>query len=392
MDHAKDSNFSWRPTNDKIAWAKCSLFFRNTCVDSIRPALACPTADFSMNEPTADDLKLVAYPGFGYRTRRGKWCIRISGCVYDYGGEISIRKRLLLKMLTKVMKASPHELDSENFRRRIAPFIVRAGHGHRITIRLGERDYGLRRRSRRSGSFRGRIVLASDAIDGLGSDSAGVSLLQATVRLDDRPDRRADAPVLFFPPQGVSIVSDIDDTIKVTQIDNRRELLANTFLREFRAVPGMADVYQRWSRQGAVFHYVSSSPWQLYEPLVDFQEFGGFPPGTVDLRTFRFRDQFVRRRTKARKRKSRSIRLLMQAYPQRRYVLIGDSGERDPEIYTLLARRYPQQVAAILIRELPHRPMRGKRQQLLQEIDNVQIFSSAEELSDSIDDWSAHRV
>ena len=41
------------------------------------------------------------------------------------------------------------------------------------------------------------------------------------------------------------------------------QILSNTLLKEFQVVEGMQDLYQEWEKQGAAFHYVSSSPWQL---------------------------------------------------------------------------------------------------------------------------------
>ena len=58
--------------------------------------------------------------------------------------------------------------------------------------------------------------------------------------------------------------------VKVTAVGNRRELLANTLLREFRAVPGMPEIYRGWETDGAAFHYVSASPWQLASCLDGF--------------------------------------------------------------------------------------------------------------------------
>jgi phosphatidate phosphatase APP1 len=62
---------------------------------------------------------------------------------------------------------------------------------------------------------------------------------------------------------GVSIISDIDDTIKISQVLKKRSLLKNTFYSYFKPVEGMSELYQKWQEQKCQFHYVSSSPWQL---------------------------------------------------------------------------------------------------------------------------------
>src|SRR5439155_2309238 len=104
---------------------------------------------------------------------------------------------------------------------------------------------------------------------------------------------------------------------------------------------------------GAAFHYVSSSPWQLYEHLVAHLAEEGFPTGSFHLRSFRLRDHLLRRILMLRRSgKAGVIRSLLKMFPQRQFLLVGDSGERDPEIYGAMARRYPRQVAGILIRQL----------------------------------------
>jgi hypothetical protein len=87
----------------------------------------------------------------------------------------------------------------------------------------------------------------------------------------------------------VSVVSDIDDTIKITEIPAGTEIvLRNTFLRDFVAVPEMAQIYRALYQDptNASFHYVSGGPWPLYRPLAEFlikQE--GFPAGSFHMRT-----------------------------------------------------------------------------------------------------------
>ncbi len=66
----------------------------------------------------------------------------------------------------------------------------------------------------------------------------------------------------------ISIISDIDDTIKITNVTSAMAMIRNTF-SPFSAVPKMAELYKRWSPK-AKFHYVSSSPFQLYSQLEKF--------------------------------------------------------------------------------------------------------------------------
>jgi phosphatidate phosphatase APP1 len=149
------------------------------------------------------------------------------------------------------------------------------------------------------------------------------------------------------------VISDIDDTIKVSEVRSKEALLANTFLREYRAVEGMAPAYRPWAAAGAVFHYCSASPWQLYEFLAEFLERTGYPAGTVHLKTFRVKDtSFFNLFASPEEYKRGVIEPILETFPRRRFLLVGDSGEKDPEIYATLARKYPKQVAGILIRDV----------------------------------------
>jgi phosphatidate phosphatase APP1 len=164
--------------------------------------------------------------------------------------------------------------------------------------------------------------------------------------------------IRLLPPTGLSVISDIDDTIKETTVTNRRELLQNTFLRDFKYVEGMADVYQNWHRAGAEFHYVSSSPWQLFESLSRLQADGGFPMGTMHLRNFRLRDQLFKKVLIIRRKgKASEIKRLLKNLPNRKFILVGDSGEKDPEIYRKILVRFPSQVEGVFIREVINRPL-----------------------------------
>jgi hypothetical protein len=124
-------------------------------------------------------------------------------------------------------------------------------------------------------------------------------------------------------------------------------------LLPFREVEGMAGLYRQWARRGATFHFVSASPWQLYEPLADFARQAGFPHSTYHLRRIRLKDRSVLSLlADPLTAKLQVIEPLMETYPQRRFILVGDSGERDPEVYAKIAEERPEQVLRIYIRDV----------------------------------------
>ena len=174
--------------------------------------------------------------------------------------------------------------------------------------------------------------------------------------------RRSVARVHFVGPTGVSVISDIDDTVKVSDVADRASLLQNTFTSPFRAVPGMPEVYSDWAQRGAVFHYVSSSPWQLYRPLRAFFAEAGLPAGPMEMKTFSARlSRFVSLFDDPVRTKLPVIESILKAWPQRRFVLVGDSTEKDAEVYAEAARRYPSQVERIWIRRVPGVPVLSGR-------------------------------
>ena len=310
---------------------------------------------------TGRECKIVVYPGFGFTTRRGGAVIRVAGVVYEHRRPLGMSKEFLVKMLARAMSATPEELLDETFRSRLAPFVAKTRRGLRVWLQIGPRRFRLRRRTRRSGWFRGKLRLSSELLNRLRKSGAlRGSQLTFRVWLSADTQVKSTGTAFLLPPLGISVVSDIDDTIKLSEVSNRRELLANTFLREFRGIEGMAELYREWAGQGAAFHYVSSSPWQLFDPILQWAAEAGFPAGTLHLRTFRLRDQVIRRRANAKRRKRQSISKMMKGFPRRRFILVGDSGERDPELYARLCSKYADRIAAVFIRDLESQPL-GKR-------------------------------
>ncbi|ORZ15344.1 hypothetical protein BCR42DRAFT_452193 [Absidia repens] len=157
--------------------------------------------------------------------------------------------------------------------------------------------------------------------------------------------------VNLIEPTGISIISDIDDTIKETQIlHGARTVLANTFFKESKDISGMAETYMKWYTQGASFHYVSNSPFQLLPFLHDFLNNTQFPPGSMHLR---LDGSILARLIEIPGRAKRdSILGIMHDFPLRQFVLVGDSGEIDLEIYTKIAVENPGRILKIFIHDV----------------------------------------
>ncbi|KAG0202926.1 hypothetical protein BGX28_004712 [Mortierella sp. GBA30] len=151
--------------------------------------------------------------------------------------------------------------------------------------------------------------------------------------------------------EGISVISDIDDTIKETNVTaGARIILRNTFLKEMQEVEGMAAVYKSWWDRGAAIHYVSNSPWQLIPSLLQFFHTHMFPPGSAHLR---MHDSMLKTYFMTPgENKRRCIGEILSDFPDRKFILVGDSGEIDMEIYTEMAVKHPGQILKIFIRDI----------------------------------------
>ena len=192
---------------------------------------------------------------------------------------------------------------------------------------------------------------ANEAVALTAVPAAGVVAIDVIPRTGD--PRQLAGVAILLPDTGTSVVSDIDDTVKISEVRDKKKLLARTFLQEFEPVPGMADAYRRWAEAGAAFHYVSASPWQLFDPLDGFFKRDRFPQGSLHLKQFRWKDSsFLSLFQDPVGYKQPIISGLIKQFPNRRFVLVGDSGEQDPEVYGMIYREFPTQVTAIHIRDV----------------------------------------
>lgn len=151
------------------------------------------------------------------------------------------------------------------------------------------------------------------------------------------------------------IVSDVDDTVMVTALP--RPLLAawNSFVLDEHArqpVPGMAVLLERLIREnpGSPMLYLSTGAWNIAPTLIRFLRRHLFPPGSMLLTDWGpTHDRWFR---SGREHKEINLRRLAREFPHVRWLLIGDDGQHDDEIYTRFASEHPEAVAAVAIRRL----------------------------------------
>jgi phosphatidate phosphatase APP1 len=293
------------------------------------------------------DEEIVFYPTIAMPATNGGWKVHIHGCVFERE-----RARLQLTLLRQLLDLKGVEMTAAElatFKERARLFFADNERGHRVVVRVGDQTFDLGK-SAPNGRFEQTVHLATlpHIADGLPPAS-----LEIVAVLKEADKRRFVGRVMVVPRGGVSVVSDVDDTIKISDVLDHRALVRRTFLQPFEPVPGMAELYRGWASNGAVFHYVSASPWQLFQPLVEFTRTNAFPAGSWSLKQWRIKDRtFTSLFEDPQQYKIGRISVLLRQFPERRFVLVGDSGERDPEAYAALAREFPAQVKGIFIRDV----------------------------------------
>jgi phosphatidate phosphatase APP1 len=297
-------------------------------------------------------VSIDVYPALGrFLPLERSWQVLVQGRVVRARRD-SLRRRVLLRLLGRVLRITPDEVRSPELQDRLRGFLMSGVRGQCVTVHIGDRSFALRP-TRPDGKFQSAIRVSGEMINTwFGQSPPTVRQIPFATSVRGAQEEFPGLAVLI-PPRGFSVISDIDDTLKVTNVSDRRDLLANTFLNPFEPIPAMAALYQEWARQGCAFHYVSASPWQLFRPLDQFLEQAGYPPGSLDLRTMRLRGpSLIQLLVAGRRSKRRAMVSILRMYPFRRFILVGDAGERDPELYGAIARKFPRQIDRILIRRL----------------------------------------
>ncbi|MDF7665567.1 phosphatase domain-containing protein [Bifidobacterium sp. ESL0745] len=172
--------------------------------------------------------------------------------------------------------------------------------------------------------------------------------------------RRRVTSELFVVPAGakVGIITDVDDTIMVTQAPSPVKAAYNLLLlnpKKRSTVPGMSALFTRLADMmpDAPFFYLSTSPWNVESSIRNFIAEQGYPAGPLLLRDLDPRPKtFI---PSGVEHKLEFAEQLMEDFPDMKFILIGDDGQKDPVTYATIARRHPGRVLAIAIRELsPH--------------------------------------
>ncbi|MCL1824846.1 MAG: App1 family protein [Betaproteobacteria bacterium] len=300
-------------------------------------------------------------PGIAVEQAEGSFSVNIDAWVFEKES-----KRIATSALISWMNVDFSKLSSEQkalFAERTHYFRTDSERGKQVRVRLADQVFTLPRtngpgRTHAELSVGREWVKWQDGSDGFG-------WISWALEAPGHPLHGQEGRAKVIPAEGVSVVSDIDDTIKISEVRSKKALVHNTFLKPFRAVPGMAEWYQEIARneRQASFHYLTASPIQLYPALSEFLEDARFPPGLLHLRESTSKRNIHASRKGTIAHKKNVITRLLTTWPQRKFILVGDSGESDPEIYADIARSYPERILAIHIRNVTNEDRTALRYQ-----------------------------
>lgn len=316
---------SWRQALISIANDVESLF------DNLRYGLA-----DRLGEP--GKIQIIAYNGYGSRSR-----LRFTGRVLeDKGVTPALDNDSLWRNLLNTYRRM--ESDEIRFAR----------------LRVRYQDYVAEVSADEEGFFEVEVPVTRPLDPGRLWETVDLELISPKPSKQDGPVT-ARAEVLVPPANArFVVISDIDDTIVQTDATHLIKMARNVFMGNARTrlpFPGVAGLYRALfagssGEEWNPLFYVSSSPWNLYDLLVDFFRLQNIPIGPVlFLRNWgiNYNEILPVRNSEY---KISVIRQLLNFYEDLPFILIGDSGQEDPEIYASVVKEFPNRILATYIRNV----------------------------------------
>ncbi|KAI4848807.1 hypothetical protein E4T44_03718 [Aureobasidium sp. EXF-8845] len=239
--------------------------------------------------------------------------------------------------------------DVESIKKRLEPFLNPILPRHTIRIKIADTETQTLGPSTSSGISSDLLRLHFDA-------SAGTQIT-TTANSDQSPCFAMPGHTVLAEPTGWGVISDIDDTIKITGTLSPMAVLETTFFETPTPVTGMPELYTDLAKFLAdpVFFYLSGSPYNLYPFLRDFRK-KHFPDGTMILRDASWQNLgglISSLSINVQEYKVDRLEKMHTWFPNRHFICIGDSTQKDPESYAEIARRHPGWIKAIYIRRVP---------------------------------------
>jgi len=315
------------------------------------------------------DKEVIAFPTYGYNTGGG-WAIPLRVWVSKARRLPVSDDAISFDEVTHIFRRDMGDLSEAEvavLRSRIKHFVADDDSGETVTVKFdGDPDdqtHTLPEKTDPNGLIEHTLPIsdgkARQLLEAQGSTSGWLTFTATAEGFEGK------GRVRLIEPRGLSLVSDIDDTVKITEVPaGKLTVLRNVFVRDpYEAAPGMVKRYQALGGD-VTFHYVSGSPWQLYKILGDYLVgSAGYPEGTFHMKSVRKNLLRARESWEDFKnlvagsegildQKVEQISEIFEHFPEREFILVGDSGEKDPVVFDRIRKKFPGRVRKIFIRDV----------------------------------------
>ena len=309
---------------------------------------------------------ITLFPSYSFRdSNSSEVVLKIRGWIYESDANVATRFTFLSLLETQIEE---EVVEPDDIQKRIDPFLTQSESGEEISVQIGKYFYDLTP-SISSGNFEGEIRMSEDDYLSVLETQENNTLLKYRVILTEDDPRIIEGSLPLIAEDATLVISDVDDTIKVSEVYvSESRLLANTFYNSPEPVPGMVQGYQDIKEQYANvnFFYVSGSPKQLFDTIESFIIDSGYPEGAVYLREFvlspvasELYDFFDDNASY--KHKVEAITSIIDDFPLANVMLIGDTGEKDPEVYSYIQKQYPSQVQTVYLQNVSDENLTNSR-------------------------------
>ncbi|KAL2196595.1 hypothetical protein P885DRAFT_69610 [Corynascus similis CBS 632.67] len=293
----------------------------------------------------ADDIVWLM-DNVAFRGRGGQWEAEFVAAAFDEKASGKVLD-IVSDIAGKVGLAKGGE-EEKTIERRISPFVMEILPGRQIKV-----------------DFNGSnpLKLGPGGRNGISSNikrvpkAAAGATVKSTADVPSGVTGVLEMKTVYAEPEGWAVISDVDDTIKITQTSDPVGILKSTFVSEPTPVPGMPELYSRLRQlldPSAPFFYLSASPYNLYPFLREFRD-TYYPHGQLILRDsswMTISGLLSSLTLGTEKYKVDRIKKIQQWLPRRKMICIGDSTQSDPEAYGAACRLFPQWIKLVLIRKV----------------------------------------
>ncbi len=334
------------PSNNGLFYKECGFLDDTGCVD--------------------ENEYVTLFPSYAFRdSNRSEIVLKIRGWIYESDANFAMRFTFLSLLEIRIDENVTEPADIE---KRIDPFLTQSESGEEISVQIGNDFYDLRP-SLSSGNFEGEIRMNENDYLNVLETQENNSSLKYRVILTEDDSRIIEGSLPLIAEDTTLVISDVDDTIKISEVYiSESRLLANTFYNTPKPVPGMVQGYQDIKEQyvDVNFFYVSGSPKQLFDSIESFITESGYPEGAVYLREFvlspvasELYDFFDANASY--KHKVEAITSIIDDFPLANVMLLGDTGEKDPEVYSYIQKQYPSQVKTVYLQNVSDENLTNSR-------------------------------